>query len=84
MFTVQFDCVGLRFQHCFEGSIVFTRITDILISLFLEIPSVLWFVLDTVDSQSSQTFLNIFSTHWTRSKKSCVQTYIFFASYFEA
>lgn len=55
MFTVEFDCVGLHFQHCFERTIVFTCVTDILISLFLEIPCVLWSALDTADSQSSQT-----------------------------
>ena len=73
IFTARSDCTSLRSQRCFEGSIVFTRITGILISLSLEIPCVCcglrWTLQTPTAPRHFSTFFFFFVTHWPHSKK---------------
>lgn len=78
IFTARFDCARLRFQHCFEGSIVFTRITGILISLSLEIPCVCcglrWTLQAPTAPRHFSTFFFFNTLDTFQKAESCVET----------
>lgn len=68
-FTAWSDCASPCFQCCSEGTIVFTRITGILISLSLEIPCVCCGLRWTLQTAIVPRHFSTFFTHWPRSKK---------------
>lgn len=76
IFTACFDRTSLRSQRCFEGSIVFTRITGILISLSLEIPCVCcglpWTLQTLTAPRHFSTFFYTLATF--QEAESCVET----------
>lgn len=70
LFTAPINCARLRFKHCFEGYIVFTRTTGILISLSLEIPCVCCgFFRWTLQTPAALRHLSTSFTHRLHSRR---------------